>query len=280
MRCWASLLVLIGVLASVSPLPPHGRMLLIAVATFFVLKAQSHSAFAALHRRPTLREALLWYLTWPGLDAESFLDRHTANRPSRRDWAIAFGTCLLGLTLWQAIAPSLVHVQPLAAGWVAIAGLLLTLHFGLLHLIALFWQSRGRDVMPLMNTPQFATSLSEFWGRRWNTAFRDFAHQFVFKPATRRWGANTATWIGFVFSGLVHELAISVPADGGYGWPLAYFTLQGLGVWIERLVTRRGIRMRGGLRGWCFTALFTLRAAAFLFHPPFVCHVILPLIPQ
>ena len=277
---WGTLLVLIGGLAVASPLSPPGRMLFIAVATFAVLKVETLRAFSVQRRKPSLRESLLWYLTWPGFDADSFLNRQTTDRPRPRDWLITVATCVAGLVLWLMVARRLLEDRPLIAGWFAIAGLLLTLHFGLLHLIALFWRSRGRDIVPLMNAPERATSLSEFWGRRWNTAFRDFAHQSVFKPAARRWGAATATWIGFVFSGLVHELAISVPAGGGYGWPLAYFVLQGLGVWIERLATRRGIRVRGGLRGRCFTALFTLPAAVFLFHPTFVCRVILPLIPQ
>jgi hypothetical protein len=275
-----SLLVLIGIGASVSPLLPHGRMLFIAISTFIVLKFETLRAFNAQDQRATHSETLLWYVAWPGLDAERFFSRRTADHPQLRDWLLAVATCILGLVLWLLVAGSLVEVQPLFAGWVGIAGLLLMIHFGLLHLIALFWRSRGRDVTPLMNAPGLATSLSEFWGRRWNTAFRDFAHQSVFKPAARRWGAATATWAVFAFSGLIHELAISVPAGGGYGWPFAYFVLQGSGVWLERQATRSGIRVRGGIRGWCFMAIFTIPAAALLFHPAFVCRVILPLIPD
>jgi hypothetical protein len=81
----------------------------------------------------------------------------------------------------------------------------------------------------------------------------------------------------FAASGLVHELVISFPARGGYGFPTAYFLLQGFSVLFERSNTGRTIGLGHGWRGWLFTAMCAGGPAFWLFHPPFVRNVILPM---
>jgi hypothetical protein len=61
---------------------------------------------------------------------------------------------------------------------------------------------------------------------------------------------------------------ISLPAGAGYGLPTAYFLLQGIGILLERAFPQ--------MRGRIFTILITAFPAFWLFHPPFVRHVILP----
>jgi hypothetical protein len=45
---------------------------------------------------------------------------------------------------------------------------------------------------------------------------------------------------------------------------------------IERSQLGKRLRLRRGLRGWLFTALFTAGPAFWLFHPPFLRNVVLP----
>ena len=117
-----------------------------------------------------------------------------------------------------------------------------------------------------------------FWSRRWNLAFRDYASPFLLVPLCRWSNSLTATLAGYTFSGLVHELAISLPAGSGYGLPTLYFLLQGLGMVIERTAAKRGLVLTGGLRGWMWTACVTIPGAYLLFHPPFIRTVVLPLL--
>jgi hypothetical protein len=150
------------------------------------------------------------------------------------------------------------------------------LHFGTFHLLSCAWRRAGVEARPLMNWPLASASVSEFWGRRWNTAFRDLTHRFLFRPLTARLGPRGALAAGFVFSGLVHDAVISVPAGGGYGGPTLFFTAQGAALLAERSRPGRAAGLGRGWRGWLFTMLVLAVPVGVLFHPPFVLNIIVP----
>jgi D-alanyl-lipoteichoic acid acyltransferase DltB (MBOAT superfamily) len=127
-----------------------------------------------------------------------------------------------------------------------------------------------------MLSPLTSVSLGEFWGRRWNTAFRDLTHRYLFRPLTARLGARGAVFAGFAFSGVVHDAVISLPAGGGYGGPTVFFMLQALGIFAERSRAGRRIGLGKGRRGWLFTMLVLISPAPLLFHPPFVERIVVP----
>jgi alginate O-acetyltransferase complex protein AlgI len=127
-----------------------------------------------------------------------------------------------------------------------------------------------------MKAPARAVSVAEFWGARWNLAFHELAHRYVFGPTRARLGNACALITAFAVSGLIHELVISVPARGGYGWPLSYFLLQGLALRLERSRLGRRLKLGHGWRGRLFAWLCVAGPAFWLFHPPFVLRVILP----
>jgi Membrane bound O-acyl transferase family len=118
--------------------------------------------------------------------------------------------------------------------------------------------------------------VSEFWGKRWNIAFRDITYRFLFRPLAKSLGPRAGLAAGFLFSGLVHDLVISVPAGGGYGWPTLYFVVQGLGLLAERSKIGRQLGLGAGWRGRAFTMVVVFAPLFGLFHPPFVHAVILP----
>ena len=171
-----------------------------------------------------------------------------------------------GAFLLWAICRFIPAAHPLFVGGAGMLGLVLMLHFGTFALLSVLWRTAGFDAQPLMNRPVSATSLADFWGRRWNTAFHMLAHRLAFRPLLGRVGLPGAVLGTFFLSGLIHDLIISLPARGGYGLPTAYFGIQGLGVLMER---------RAG-RGRLLTVLFTLAPLFLLFHPPFITRVILP----
>lgn len=228
-----------------------------------------------LDRVPGWRHAA-YLLAWPGLDAAAFLRARTEYPPPREEWARGAGNLLIGIALFFGLARFLAPQNLYIAGWSGMAGVVLALHFGLFHLLSCAWRRAGVEARPLMNRPVISVSLGEFWGRRWNTAFRDLTHRFLFRPLTRRFGVRGGITGGFVFSGLVHELVISVPAGGGYGGPTVFFAAQGIGILFERSRFAREIGLARGARGWLFAMLVLLVPAPCLFHPPFVEGIVVP----
>ena len=167
-----------------------------------------------------------YLMLWPGMDARGFLTGATAGGRARA-WAwAALKTGFGAAMLWWVVRRT---GGGLLAGWVGMVGLIFLLHFGSFDLLALFWRRLGADATPLMRAPVLSASLGEFWGRRWNSGFRDLVFGLWFARLKARHGARAATLLLFLFSGLVHDLVISLPARGGYGLPTAYFLLQGAG---------------------------------------------------
>jgi hypothetical protein len=214
---------------------------------------------------------------WVGLDAESFLDTKTrASKPSFMARATAVSETLFGIFLLWTIEPMLPASQVLLRGWVGLIGLVFLLHFGTFQVLALVWQYFGFKARPLMQAPMAATSLGDFWGCRWNSAFNQLAYDMVFRPLFRRIGPSLATMSVFLVSGLVHDLIISVPADAGYGLPTGYFLLQGVGMLLERSRLGKRLGLRRGVAGRCFALSITALPVFWLFHPAFINRVIVP----
>lgn len=155
-------------------------------------------------------------------------------------------------------------------------GLVLMLHFGSFHLLSCAWRAVGVQAKPLMNHPLHSVRVSEFWGERWNTAFRDLTHRFLFRPLSRIFGARGGILVGFLFSGVVHDLVISVPAKGGYGLPTLYFAIQALAIFVERSGIGQSLGLGRGYRGRLYTFLVIALPLGALFHRPFVLSVIVP----
>ena len=223
--------------------------------------------------------ALGYLLAWPGMDPTPFLcgaDRCV--QPRSREWMVAALKTLFGATLTWVVARAALPVNALLAGWLGMVGLIFVLHFGTFHLLSLGWRSIGVNARPVMQSPLRTSSLAEFWGRRWNTAFHDLATRFTFRPLRPTVGRAGATLLVFLVSGLIHELVISIPARGGYGLPTGYFVLQGLGVAAERTRMGRRLGLGRGWRGWLFTIVVAAGPAFWLFPPPFVRNVILPML--
>lgn len=256
-------------------LPAWAVMWTLAVGMFSVFKLLT---WVTAGGRMTAAASAAYLCGWPGLDPAPFRRSAPRSGHSARltELLWAWGKTLFGAALiWVGVR--LVPAEwTIAAVGVGVVGLGFLLHFGGFHVLALLWRTAGYDVQLLMDAPHRATSLTEFWSRRWNAAFRDLSHRFILRPLLPRLGLAGATLAVFLFSGVVHDVVISIPAQGGYGLPTLYFLLQAIGLFGQRTHLVRGWGWNRGARGWVTTAVFVLVPLPLLFHEPFLTRVVLP----
>ncbi len=276
---WASALMPAALAVSFGgTLPAWIWMWVIALALFIGAKWLTILKFLRSGQTAARKRLLAFALFWPGMDARTFCEKAFIPPPPLRNWCSPAAKTVLGATLVWVGVPLTGTTHPLLTAWTGMLGIVLLLHFGLFHLLALVWRTLGIDARPIMQSAAKSTSLSRFWGTSWNVAFTDLMHEHVFKGVAKHSGAPTALVTVFLISGGLHELMISLPAHGGYGLPTAYFMFQAFGSLFERSRFGRALGLGSGRKGWCFVALVAGLPAFWLFHPPFVHNVILPML--
>jgi hypothetical protein len=188
---------------------------------------------------------------------------------------IIVGFLLLYLST-QVIGSEIVHIFFLKE-LLLLAGLSFILHFGILNLSAASWRMMGVNVGELFRSPYRSKSLKEFWGKRWNIAFSEMTALVAYRPLKATIGAEKAITVSFLFSGLLHEVAISLPVKAGYGLPMLYFIIHAVAMRLEArsTIVQKIIRHRILSHVWVVT--FLILPMPLLFHRKFVLHVLEPL---
>jgi len=158
-----------------------------------------------------------------------------------------------------------------------LVGLSLILHFGILNLATAVWRALGVNVSELFKSPFRSKSLKEFWGKRWNIAFSEMTALIAYRPLKTKIGVQKAVIVSFLLSGLLHEIAISLPARAGYGLPLTYFGIHAFAMHLETKspLIQKVIKHRFLSHVWVLTLL--VLPMPLLFHPEFIHHVLVPL---
>jgi len=254
------------------------EMWALAGVLFLCAKWLTLSLVPASTAKASPRRLAGYVFLWPGLDTAAFCGPATAPTPPAKEWLLAAGKTALGAGLIWLGARLAWPVHPVAAAWVAMVGVVFLLHFGAFAVVSLCWRAAGVHAAPIMHSPIAATSLGRFWGGRWNRAFSDLMQRCFFVPWTKRFGARNAMLGVFLISGLLHELVISLPARGGFGWPTAYFAAQAAAFCLERSRLGARLGLGRGFRGWLFTVIVTVGPLCWLFHPIFIRHVIWPML--
>jgi len=283
---WLMTIVVVAAVERITAGEPAGvRMVAIVLALLYGMKAiVGVEAGAALPPGRWLGFCLFWFGMRPGLFARAGSEPRRGARTLLMHGLvrILIGSLLIlaAAGIWrERESPSTDE----AARWLVtpllLAGLSLVLHFGIFNLLAALWRALGVDARPLFRAPLLSTSLNEFWSQRWNLAFSEMTSLAIYRPASAAFGRRGALIVAFGVSGLLHELAISVPVKAGYGGPSLYFLLHGLLVAVENWLERRGtpIKSRPWLgRVWTLAAL--VLPLPILFHRPFLAGVVWPIV--
>ncbi len=122
----------------------------------------------------------------------------------------------------------------------------------------------------------FFTHARESFGAAVGIAPSAMLHTAHSLNRSRRFSPTAATLAVFIFSGIVHELAVSVPAQAGYGLPTLYFLLQAAIVLLENSAVGKQFLLGQGYRGQALTLVTVFLPLPILFHPPFVRNVMGP----
>jgi hypothetical protein len=221
----------------------------------------------------------LAYCVWIGMQPRQFLagERTAANAPIPTVSGFVLNV-ITGLVLFW-LAPRLLPVgTPWAIRfWIALVGFCFLFLIARFDFWALGFRAMGFAVEKLWDCPIAATTLGDFWGRRWNRIVPGFLREVIFLPVARQAGAKVALVAVFLYSGLYHE-GVSFMARSGYGGPTLYFLLQCLGVAIENThPARRLLQGRVWLsRAWTF-AVVVLPVGLFL-HPVLVDEYLVPML--
>lgn len=189
---------------------------------------------------------------------------------------IFIGFLLINLAHWYGTNSNQSVVNDYLIYTCYLVGLSLILHFGLLNINTGLLRMKGVNVSVLFNNPIKSKTLQEFWSRRWNLAFVELTTLAVLRPLKKHYKQKVAFWTSYAFSGILHELAISLPVRSGFGLPFLYFIIQAvLILGAEKYIIRPDTGAFKRLL-WLLVCLFL--PMPILFHQPFIKGVVLPLV--
>jgi hypothetical protein len=158
-----------------------------------------------------------------------------------------------------------------------LTGVSFILHFGILNLSAASWRFAGVDVHELFRSPYRSQSLKEFWGKRWNIAFSEMTALIAYRPLKAKTGVEVAVVISFLLSGLLHEIAISLPVRSGYGLPMIYFIVQAIVMQLEAKSSFVQKIIGHRILSHVWVMAFLILPMPLLFHSEFMLEVLEPL---
>ena len=243
---------------------PGLRLLTAIFGGIYLLKAVTLATGRRTHSAGGLAAFLL---TWPGVIPDHFRQRQPALPIEPDRYLSAWTRMIVGISCIALLAVYAPDIPEVVLGLTGTAAILLTVHLGTCDVLPWLLRWTGFPVPLLFDRPWASRTLAEFWGRRWNFAFVEMNQRLFLRPLLRRFGKQSSRFGVFALSGILHELAISFPAGGGWGLPFVYFLLHGALVAVEE-------RFRIASRVW--TLFWLLAPAPWLFHEPFRRTLIVP----
>jgi hypothetical protein len=237
------------------------RMILICSVLMASMKAIVYREWCAdRNRHLGWMRWIMFSCLWFGMDPSAFVIRKSVEWKSHA-WVgglcVVFG--LLGV--WVCF---LFNVRNVVILFIFMS---LGFHFGVLRLMTAFWRMQGFPVRALFRNPLKLRGFRDFWGKRWNLSYSYMMARAVKKPLAPILGDKGSMFAVFIVSGLVHELAITVPVGAGYGWPTLFFVVHGVFCVFEK----RDARCMAILCG-----ILLILGLPYLFGDNFLEKVILP----
>ena len=281
--------------------PAGPRMFAVVFSLLWPIKAVvAVESQAAGQARLRFWQYMAFAAAWPGMRPGIFEafpgppQPHVGQYAARAAVRLGAGGALLALAayIWRQDPDRHLYYSPAAiegalaltgrqvlATILALPALSLIVQFGFFTALVAVWRALGVKALSLFNAPFFSKSLQDFWGYRWNKAFTEMTTQAIVRPLRGYVGFPVAAAAAFLFSGLLHELAISVPVDAGYGLPTIYFVMHGCAMVFETLLRRTPYNVLANpVLGRVWTASWVIVPLPILFHQPFLRGCVWPLL--
>lgn len=223
---------------------------------------------------------LAFALGWFGMRAAPFEQLPAAPLPYKKliiKGMIRIGIGVVLLYLSMIAAQSSTTANFFIPQLLLLTGISLILHFGILNLSVAAWRAQGVNVQELFRSPYKSTSLREFWGKRWNLAFSEMTAQIAYRPLKQIMSTDNAMLLSFLLSGLLHEIAISLPVNAGYGLPMLYFTFHAAAMLAETKSTILQRLLKRPMLSHIWVMSLLILPLPLLFHPAFIHQVLIPL---
>lgn len=183
-------------------------------------------------RRLTMSRYALFAFAWFGMDPDSFRNRRKGlswkNDVRTGLLLMVIGTLGAGLVWAMGWRQILIMFLPMSLGF----------HFGALRVLKGGLRAAGFPVRTLFPNLLEAQGLGDFWSRRWNVGYSQMMQRLVGRPVEARFGSSAGLMAIFIVSGLLHELAITLPVRSGFGLPTLYFSAHGMLTLLEKKIGR------------------------------------------
>ncbi|KAI3765322.1 hypothetical protein L2E82_15352 [Cichorium intybus] len=139
----------------------------------------------------------------------------------------------------------------------------------------------GAELEPQFDDPHHATSVQDFWGKRWNLMVSSILRPTVYHPTRAifsrvvpvRWVSVPAVFTTFLVSGIMHEVIFYYLGRLTPTWEVTwFFVIQGVWVGTE-IVLKKTIGRQFELLpvvSRALTLMFVIITSFWLFFPPFL----------
>uniref|UniRef100_A0A6B2LIN4 Wax synthase domain-containing protein n=1 Tax=Arcella intermedia TaxID=1963864 RepID=A0A6B2LIN4_9EUKA len=109
----------------------------------------------------------------------------------------------------------------------------------MMDLCSLYYEFLGGILTyPMFDAPFLATSVRDFWGKRWNLPVAHYFKEFVF--GRLRGCGMSGLWAAllvFLVSGVAHEVFMMFVGDVAYkGWAMGFFLVHGVLCVVESFI--------------------------------------------
>jgi hypothetical protein len=275
---WALTAILFGAAYLLPDSDPFLRLAAYLVAAAKIQNTGDVS-FKSL-KAPFKTRSFIEYITWSSLPPDTIPAKTPEEKRSNRSEALRrigvgsiqtlVGAGIVGANLKFRFGDLSVWLL-----WPYCAAIALTLPSGVFRLIVgTYMLVTGNRCLPMFNNPVLSTTISEFWGSRWNLMFVRCIKRGAFLPLVRAgWSPAVAALASFGVSAFVHELLILVVLGRLDGFNGLFFLLQTIPIVLERrfrheynrlpspvrrLITWIWFAATGPLFFWAFMEMFPI----------------------